>query len=486
MIYTYFEGVFILIIPKPKSYKENGTINILPLISLEEKFYSCKKAFSRITYKVFGLRFKEGEGGIYVKFNPSLAEEEYEIKGNTVFAKSKMGASYGLSTMLQLLKRDGDEFILKNTEIIDKADNKFRCLMIDLGRQFHEFETLLSYVDLCYVNKVKFLQLHFTDNELWTLPLESFPEVATKGKSYTKTELNFLVEYAKEAEVELVPEFEGIGHSSRLNSVYPNRFGNEYDTEKSTETDGAINVEATFNDNIMCIGRPNIFEDIKTMLTEIAEIFKYSKYIHVGCDEARHQNWLSCKHCRKYMEENGLATTRDTYSHFAKKIIDICFSLGRTPIVWEGFPKEGSEEISRDTIVVSWENFYQTTKELLDGGFKIINAAWKPLYIVPADTSYAGDEDLNWSVAGYDWNIYKWDNWAKFSKAYGGIEIEQNENVLGGMLCTWSCKYEEEIERVIKDLPALSDRTWNTTDFIKTEDFDNAVKKVVEIERKLV
>ena len=475
-----------MIIPKPKHYEECGNLNILPFICLDKAFASCQKAFSRIACKVYGFRFKEGEGGIYVKFNPSLAEEQYEIKGNTVFAKTTAGASYGLATMLQLLSYDGENYSLKNADISDKPDNKFRCLMIDLGRQFHPFETLLSYVDLCYVNKIKFLQLHLTDNELWTLPLQCFPEVATEGKSYTRAELDFLVEYAKEAEIELVPEFEGIGHSARLNSVYPNRFGNEYDIEKSNETDGAINVEATFNDNIMCIGRPDIFEDIKSMLTEIAEIFKYSQYIHVGCDEARHQNWSACKHCRKYMAEHGFTSTRDVYSHFAKKIIDICFSLGRTPIVWEGFPKEGSEEISRDTIVVSWENFYQTTKELLDGGFKIINASWKPLYIVPSTVSFGDGETFQWSIAEYDWNLYKWDNWAKFSKAYGGMEIEPDENVTGGMLCTWSCSYEEEVERLVKDLPALADRTWNTKDFIQSKDFDQAIKEMVQIENKLV
>lgn len=475
-----------MIIPKPKHYKDNGYITVLPFICLDEEFSSCKKEFSRVAYKVFGLRFKEGEGGIYVKLNMSLDDEEYEIKGNTVFAKTKTGISYGLSTMLQLLKRDEDKYILKNTEISDKPDNKFRCLMIDLGRQFHEFETLLSYVDLCYVNKVKFLQLHFTDNELWTLPLECLPEVATNGKCYTKAELLYLVEYAKEAEIELVPEFEGIGHSAHLNYVYPDRFGNEYDIEKSNETDGAINAEFSFNDNIMCIGRKNIFKDIKAMLTEIAEIFKYSEYIHVGCDEARHRNWLSCKHCRKYMEENGFATTLETYSHFAKKIIDICFSLGRTPIVWEGFPKEGSEEISRDTIVVSWENYYQTTKDLLDGGFKIINASWKPLYIVPSNVSFGDGETFDWSVAGYDWNLYKWDNWAKFSKAYGGMEIVPDKNVVGGMLCTWSCKYEEEIGRVLKDLPTLADRTWNTYEYINSEDFISGVKDLIDIEKNLI
>ena len=106
-----------MIIPKPKRYEENGILNILPFICLDKEFSSCKKAFSRIAYKVYGFRFKEGEGGINVKFNPSLDEEQYEIKGNTVYAKTKEGASYGLATILQLLEADGEKYTLKNTVI---------------------------------------------------------------------------------------------------------------------------------------------------------------------------------------------------------------------------------------------------------------------------------------------------------------------------------------------------------------------------------
>lgn len=473
-----------MIIPQPKKYEENGILNIMPAISLDEELASARKAFDRVCYKVFGLHFKHGEGGIYVKFNAALNDEEYEIDGNTVYAKTLQGASYGLATLIQLLERNSDGYILKNTKIKDEPDNDFRCFMIDLGRQFHEFETLLTYVDLCYVNKVKYFQIHFTDNLLWTLPLDCFPKAATKGKSYTKAEISYLVEYAKEAEVELIPEYEGIGHSEFLNSVYPERFGNEYDEVNVERDTKVINGESAFKDNIMCIGRPHIFEDIRAMLSEIAEMFKYSKYIHIGCDEAKHEDWLRCKHCRAYMEKNGFASTLAMYSHFTKKIIDICFDLGKTPIVWEGFPKEGSEDISRDTIVVSWENYYQTTEELLEGGFKIINASWKPMYIVPF-RKYA-KEKFEWSVTGKDWNLFKWGNWAEFSKAYNGKEIEPTDDVLGGMLCAWECHYEEEIERVVENIPALSDRTWNTSDYIPSDKFEDAVKTLLEIEKKLI
>ena len=51
--------------------------------------------------------------------------------------------------------------------------------------------------------------------------------------------------------------------------------------------------------------------------------------------------------------------------------------------MWEGFPKEGTENISRECIVVSWENYYQTGPELIEAVFKVVNASWKPMYVVP-------------------------------------------------------------------------------------------------------
>ena len=475
------------ICPKAKEFKENGTISIKAEFCADERLAFCTKAFKRMVLKLYDVRLETGEEGIKLLYDETLAENEYAIEGETVKASDIEGAGYGLSTMLQLMEKTEDGFSLRNTEIKDAPDKDFRAFMTDLAREWHDFDILLSYVDLCYLNKMKYLQLHFTDNQSWTLPLESFPEAATKGRCYKKEEIAYLVEYANEAGVELVPEFEGIGHSLELIKNYPEAFGNQYDEKiEDVSVENAVGENALgLVDNIMCIGRPGIFENIRKMLTEIAEMFKYSKYIHVGCDEAKHENWNHCALCRDYMKRQGLSGTKATYSHFVEKIIDICISLGRTPIVWEGFPYEGTENISRDAVVVSWENIYQSGPQLIESGFNVINASWSPMYIVPLRKEPI-KTICKWSVHSKNWRVHQVQHHWGASMAYGGLELTPPEKVLGGMLCQWECKLEEERDRVILNLPQTCDRTWNAEDFYTAEEFDLAKDKIIALSEKLI
>ena len=475
------------IIPKAESFKENGTIKIAPEFMADEKLIFCKKAFFRMVLKLYGVRLTDGEGGIKLLYDASLKKEEYKISGAKVYASDVEGANYGLATALQLMEKADEGFTLCDTEITDAPDKDFRAFMTDLAREWHDFDSLLSYVDLCYLNKIKYLQLHFSDDQSWTLPLKCFPEAATKGRSYKRSEIDYLVEYANEAGVELVPEFEGIGHSKELIKNCPDSFGNVYDEEieDSTVENSVEAGKVGRVDNIMCIGRPGIFEDIRKILTEIADIFKYSKYIHVGCDEAKHENWNHCALCRDYMKKQNLDSTKATYSHFVKKIIDICLSLGKTPIVWEGFPKEGTENISRDAVVISWENIYQSGPELIEAGFNVINASWSPMYIVPLRKEPI-KTICKWSVIGKNWRVHQVQHHWNASKAYGGLELTPREKVLGGMLCQWECKIEEERDRVILNLPMTSDRCWNAEDFYTGEEFEKAKGKIIALYEKLI
>ena len=241
------------IVPKPKSLSENGIIKVLPQFSADEKLSFCKKAFCRMVKKLYDVHLEDGQEGFLLCYKEGLPENAYETDGKTVYASSTEGAGYGLATLLQLIEDfdHEDGFSLRNCSIKDYPDKDFRAFCSDLARRFHPFQMLIEYVDLCYINKLKYLQLHFTDDESWTLPFESFPKVATEGRCYTKSEIEYLVEYANEAGVVLIPEFEGIGHSSELIKKYPELFGNDFIEEPS------------YVDNAMCIGQEGIFENIK-------------------------------------------------------------------------------------------------------------------------------------------------------------------------------------------------------------------------------
>jgi hexosaminidase len=144
------------------------------------------------------------------------------------------------------------------------------------------------------------------------------------------------------------------------------------------------------------------------------------------------------------------------YSDFIARISRIVLAHGRTPIVWEGFPIKGAERIPRETIVIAWESHYHLPKDLLDEGFRIINAAWQPLYIVASLVRRWYAKDI------LQWNVYNWQHWWSESAAtFNPINVTPTENVLGAEICAWGCTFEQEIGLVMENLAALSERTWN-------------------------
>jgi hexosaminidase len=221
--------------------------------------------------------------------------------------------------------------------------------------------------------------------------------------------------------------------------------------------------------NVVCAGNKATMDGIRTLIGEMCELFPDTPYIHIGGDEANINVWNSCPKCREYMDTNGISGVYELYSEFVGRTAKIVLDMGKTPIVWEGFPKEGIEYIPRETIVIAWETMYHMPYDLIAEGFKVINSSWKPLYVVPNPESR-----FNWGIPEIlDWNVYNWQHWYEKSEAHlNPINVAPTEQVIGAMLCLWECTFEEEIGRGINNLSALSERTWNvkrrhgTLDFI--------------------
>ena len=195
--------------------------------------------------------------------------------------------------------------------------------------------------------------------------------MSTPGCHYSFEEIKILCDYAELRGVELIPEIELPGHSQAMVKAYPEIFRNTPDGEVAVDDYSLFN--NTDEDNIICIGKEGVMDALREILTELAEMFPKSKYIHIGGDEATITDWAHCRDCKRYMQEHGINGVKALYSHCVKEITDIVLDIGRTPIVWEGFPEKGSEKIPPETIVISWENHYQTTHQLLAEGFRLVS-----------------------------------------------------------------------------------------------------------------
>ena len=455
----------IRLIPTPKecAVKEDTFRVFAPYIQTSvDKWREAVSAFTDSFRLLNGITFLPGAGGIVLVEDQTLSAGCYTIdsvdseRGVIVRASGIEGVNYALASLIQLIEYKNRQMRILEVSVRDYPDKDYRAFMVDLGRYWHPYEKLLKYVDLCYLYKIRYLHLHFVDFGLYTLPSKAFPRLSDPETCYTYEQITSLNAYAKARGVIVVPEYECPGHASIMAERYPEQFANHYGGRKPRYPWYGV----------MCAGSETVFESNKTLLGEIAELFPDSPFIHIGGDEAFIDCWDECPDCKAYMKARGIADVHGLYSDFVAKIAEYVFTLGKTPIVWEGFPPKGAEKIPKDTIVAAWESQYQTADQLLAEGFRIINCSWKPLYVVPG---------LNLSFTPFDilkWNVYNWQHWSPKSAAYlNPIVVAPTNRVLGSMLCAWDSTFEREIRAVMENLCAMSERAWNVRRILTDDAF---------------
>jgi len=472
------------ILPIPKKLTEGeGTVKTPLCVSTSHQPWEQYVNTFCISYnKIYCADMKIAEGGIRLVYDPEVEAGTYTFDADEeimLCASDDEGICYAMATALLALEHKGDFAECEKMHIEDSADKPFRALMVDLARQWHPMRTVLKYVDVCFMLKLPFLHLHFIDDQRYTLPSKVFPEISTKVQSYTFDEIKELNEYAAQRGVTIIPEFEAPGHAASFVRAYPEVFANKIEGDSPTiTTESGVVVKAT---SLVCAGKSACMDGIRALLTEICEMFPDSPYIHIGGDEANIAVWDYCDECKKYMKDNGIEDVYDLYAEFDARVAQTVLDLGRTPIVWEGFSAKGAHRIPKETIVIAWESYYNLAPDLLEQGFNIINASWQPLYIVPSTTKRWGVDEI------MEWNVHEWQHWWDNSAAkLNPIHVEPTDRVLGAQLCSWECTYEQEINRVMENCTALSERTWNTFRTQTMYDFKKSEQAVCGVIRNLI
>lgn len=455
------------LVPNPKKldgdknqHNEYKAYNYKATIKTEKsEFKNALTSFCKYAERILDVTFEEVSKSpeIVLEYDSELKAGAYKIdaskKNVTISASDEGGINNGLATMLQIMQKSDNGVYVPEVEIYDYPDSSYRGMMVDLARDWHEFDYLFNYVDMCYFYKLSVLHLHFTDDQSYTLPSDVYPELPTENRHYTKEQINELVEYAHERGIEIMPEIDIPGHCTQFQKAYPKLLG----------FGGIIHLH------------DDAFNALEEIFDELSEMFKYSKYIHIGGDEAAIMNWTQCKKCKDYAQTQGIDSnmadkrllSEQMLAHFVSRVADVVFKNGKTPIVWEGFAKEVNDMVSKDIIVMSWENYYQITPDLIEAGFTIINCSWNPMYVVTPVAKWPVEEV-------FAWDIFSWKPVHPQSPYIntGGVQIEPSDQVIGGQLLAWGDHIEKQFENVedgvkeemrllLERLPALSENTWN-------------------------
>lgn len=394
----------IQLIPKPVCAKQEEGI-----VSFSKKT-QMHGAFNGL-YKVLSTMLPDaktaGENALTFVQDAEIPAEGYRIaceNGDiTITASDESGAFYGVMTLLQLCAgRDHFEAI----SVEDAPRYHHRGFMLDCARHFWSVEKIKQILDVMALLKMNIFHWHLTDDQGWRAEIKKYPLLTEKGairKStalsltgydkhqeprdyteygrglfYTQEQVREVVAYAKERQINIIPEVDMPGHFVAVIACYPEISC----TGEPTEVCDRWGVM----ENIACCGKEDVYNFVRDVLDELCELFPYP-YFHIGGDEVPKDHWKTCPNCQAKIKELGLKDEEALQGHFNNVIASYLKSKGKNTVGWNEILK-ATENLDHNIIPQWWiplDDSVREKKWLAEGG-KIILSILPYVYM---DHAYA-------------------------------------------------------------------------------------------------
>ena len=352
----------------------------------------------------------------------------------TIHAAEASGAFNATQTLLQMLP-PGDAarrtpaaapLSIPALDIADAPRFEWRGLTLDLARHFFSADALKNVIDSMAAYKMNRLHLHLTDDTGWRIPIRSYPKLTSIGaqgdrtnpqgpvRFYTREEIRFLVRYAAERQIEIVPEIEMPGHGGAAARAYPEFF------------DGG---------NTWNPANPETYRFIDAVLGEVAELFP-GRYLHFGGDEVNPGGWSKLPAvvamARALDPSSDQPNFKAVEAEFARRVVAIIRKHNRTPMGWDEIISAGLNE---NTIVQWWRlDKPEVLRKALDQK--------KLVVLSPADRMYLdypqglGESGAPWEGnTGGPMSIEKIAAWEPTNY---GLSAEQQSRIVGIEAALWT------------------------------------------------
>lgn len=385
------------IIPQPASVVEApGEFSFADGWNISSKSDAGSRAVQLFTEYLaddYGLK-PSGMANILLRDKASLASEEYrlEIKPHRIIieASADAGFFYAFASLRQLLLADSAHTAIPCMTVMDKPRFSYRGFLMDSGRFFISVEDVKKAIDMAAAYKLNRFHWHLTDDMGWRIQIDKYPLLTELGSTrqcsaagswdqycpplydgkensgyYTKDQLRDIVRYAADRGITILPEIEMPGHALAALSAYPQYACGFHSDIRKLAGMGISN-------KVFC-PKPETFEFIRDVLTEVAEIFP-GEYIHIGADECPTDSWEQCDDCQALIKREGLKNEKALHAYFIQQVEKIGDSLGRKIIGWDEILEGG---LPLKAAVMSWHG--------ADGG---IAAARMGNKVVMTPTSY--------------------------------------------------------------------------------------------------
>lgn len=490
------------LIPYPANLTRNeGTFNLKQLTAITTP--AGDEAVARYAQE-FATQL-EKTSGIKVPVNPTtaatslvmtkdatLAHEAYKLTvseaGINIAAADSTGFFYAIQTLKQLMphaiyNRSGASTAIDWTvpcvEIADQPQLGHRGYMLDVARHFFSKTEVKRILDIMATYKMNRFHWHLTDDQGWRIDIPEYPKLAQvgavrkgsfvnaggsskffddteygRGMYYTLDDLREIVAYAKNLNIEIIPEIDLPGHMVAAVAAYP-----EFSCDPTKKYE--VRIDGGISKDVLNIGKDETIDFLKCVLGHMAEVFPY-KYIHLGGDECPTDQWSKNADCLKRVKDEGLAGVNELQSWLVEKLgLYLKEKYDKDIICWDELLAHWKSDNTVKPVIMAWNNINKS-KEAADKGFKSIVVPYQSLYLDMMQVPLS-EVDVNEKYQG-GWG----DNWVNSVETVYGVNPVASLSgkeyfCLGvqGNMWTETCNDSVEVEyQLLPRMLALSETGW--------------------------
>ena len=490
------------LIPYPANLTRNeGTFNLKQLTAITTP--AGDEAVARYAQE-FATQL-EKTSGIKVPVNPTtaatslvmtkdatLAHEAYKLTVNeagiNIAAADSTGFFYAIQTLKQLMphaiyNRSGASTAIDWTvpcvEIADQPQLGHRGYMLDVARHFFSKTEVKRILDIMATYKMNRFHWHLTDDQGWRIDIPEYPKLAQvgavrkgsfvnaggsskffddteygHGMYYTLDDLREIVAYAKNLNIEIIPEIDLPGHMVAAVAAYP-----EFSCDPTKKYE--VRIDGGISKDVLNIGKDETIDFLKCVLGHMAEVFPY-KYIHLGGDECPTDQWSKNADCLKRVKDEGLAGVNELQSWLVEKLgLYLKEKYNKDIICWDELLAHWKSDNTVKPVIMAWNNINKS-KEAADKGFKSIVVPYQSLYFDMMQVPLS-EVDVNEKYQG-GWG----DNWVNSVETVYGVNpvaslSGKEDFCLGvqGNMWTETCNDSVEVEyQLLPRMLALSETGW--------------------------
>ena len=322
------------------------------------------------------------------------------------------GVIYGIESLRQLLPMQAEleggatAMGVAFVEVEDAPYYAWRGYMLDVSRHFYTPAEVKEFLDMMAYYKLNLFHWHITDDQGWRIEIKQYPLLTENGAwrelnrhdracqeleiskedsdykldaakmkingtdtlyggYYTQEEIKDIVSYAKQLNIDVLPEVDMPGHF--LSGV------ENYDGVACFNETGWGKLFSS----PVCPGKESALEFCKNIYKEVFELFPFG-YVHLGADEVDKSNWERCPDCQSRMREHGLEDEKELQAWFVKYMEQYFNENGKKLIGWDEIHEGG---LSESATIMWWRNWVPTSiLEATKQGNNVISSPNATLY----------------------------------------------------------------------------------------------------------